>query len=284
MTGTGDPVPGRIERVAPAIRRILAPNRGPYTFHGTNTYLVGDRDTVVIDPGPDDAGHRDALLAATAGRIAAIVLTHGHLDHAGAAAALAAATGAPILASPSLGAGGEETTGATALPVPDRTLRDGDRIATPAGDLVVVETPGHSADHLALALEGSGHAFSGDHVMAWSTTVVIPPGGSMADYMASLDRLAARPERTWWPGHGGPVVDGPARAAELGAHRRAREAMILAAVRGGDGELDAIVSAVYAGLAPALVDAARLSARAHLDWLAEKGLVAREPDGRWRPA
>jgi glyoxylase-like metal-dependent hydrolase (beta-lactamase superfamily II) len=160
----------------------------------------------------------------------------------------------------------------------DRTLADGDVIATEAGGLRVIATPGHAADHLAFALEGSGQLFSGDHVMAWSTSVVAPPDGSMADYVASLDRISARPETIYWPGHGGPVRNGQAFSAALKAHRMDREAMILGAIRAGSTTIPGIVAAVYPDLDPALTGAAASSAQAHLDWLEAKRVVTSEWD------
>lgn len=262
---------GVAEPIAEHVRRLTARNGGPLTFRGTNCYLLGEREITVIDPGPDDEGHISDLLAVAGAPIRRIVVSHGHADHAGAARRLSALTGAEVI--------GAAPDAMRSLYRPDRVLADGDVVETEAGALGAVATPGHTAGHLCYDLAGRGLLFSGDHVMAWSTSVVVPPDGSMADYMASLDRLAAIGSRTYLPGHGGPVVDGPARVAELKRHREAREAAILRALDGKERTIEEIVATVYIGLDPPLAGAAALSVRAHADWLEDRGLV-RTREGR----
>lgn len=264
------PTYGVAEQVATRVRRLTARNAGPLTFRGTNCFLLGDRDVTVIDPGPDDEAHVMEILAVAGAPIRRIVLTHDHADHAGAARRLSEATGAEVV-------------GAASSPArrhfqPDRILADGEMLETDAGALLAIATPGHAASHLCFDLAAAGLVFSGDHVMAWSTSVVVPPDGRMADYMASLDRLAAVGARTYLPAHGGPVSDGLARVSELTRHRKAREAAILRALDGDDRTIEEIVSAVYIGLDPALSGAAALSVMAHTDWLEERGLVRRIAD------
>lgn len=284
--------------VAPRVRRITAENPGPFTFHGTNTYLVGDgRSVAVIDPGPDDRRHLAAILAALDGAdVSHILVTHTHRDHSPGAAALAAATGAPTLGAgphrPARPPRPDETArldaGGDSDFVPDAALADGAVIAGDGFALTAVATPGHTGNHLAFALDGDAWLFSGDHVMAWSTSIVAPPDGAMADYMASLARLAARPERHYLPGHGGIVADAPAYLAALAEHRRARERAIRDRLEAGDTTIPAIVGAVYQGLDPALAGAAGLSVLAHLEDLAGRGLVAADPlpglTARFRPS
>jgi len=277
-----EPRYGEAVSVAPGVRRITAPNPGPFTFHGTNTYLVGERDLAVIDPGPDDERHFAALLAAI-GRVevAAILVTHTHRDHSPGARRLAAATGAPMIgagphrpARPPLP--GEEARLDAAGDmdfVPDRLVADGAVAAGTGWALAAIATPGHCANHLAFALLGRDLLFSGDHVMAWSTSIVAPPDGAMADYMASLARLVACPQTTYLPGHGGPVEDAPAYVAALAGHRRRREAAILARLAAGDDTIPAIVASVYRGVDPALHPAAALSVLAHVEDLAARGEV-----------
>ena len=282
-----EPQWGTAVPVAPRVRRLTAQNPGPFTFHGTNTYLVGDAGSLaVIDPGPDDPRHLAALLEAIGGaRVSHILVTHTHRDHSPGAAALAAATGAPRLAAgphrPARPPRPDETArldaGGDTDFVPDIALADGALVEGDGFTLTAVATPGHTGNHLAFSLDGEEWLFSGDHVMAWSTSIVAPPDGAMADYMASLARLAARPERAYLPGHGGAVTDAPAYVAALAAHRRGRERAIRARLAAGDETIPAIVRAVYVGLDPALEPAAGLSVLAHLEDLAGRGLVAADP-------
>lgn len=278
-----EPEYGRAVTVAPGIRRVTAENPGAFTFHGTNSYLVGERALAVIDPGPDDPAHVAALVAAIGrAEVAAILVTHTHRDHSPAAATLARLTGAPVFAEgphrPSRPlAIGEinplDAAADTAFGF-DRRLADGDRVAGDGWNLVAIATPGHCANHLAFALEGSGLVFSGDHVMAWSTSIVAPPDGAMADYMTSLDRLIARDEQTYWPGHGGPVREAGTFVAALKTHRLGRERAILDRVAAGDARIPDMVRSIYAGLDPGLAGAAALSVLAHLEDLVARGLIA----------
>ena len=274
--------------VAPGVRRLTAPNPGPFTAEGTNTYIVGRGRVAVIDPGPESAAHVAAILAATAGeRVTHILLTHTHRDHSGGLAELAAATGATVLSGgPYRPARPLRPDEASPLEeandtghAPDRVLADGEEIAGSGWRLVALATPGHAANHTAFALPAVDLVFSGDHVMGWSSSIVAPPDGSMGDYMASLDRLATRPERRLLPGHGPPVEDGPARIAELRRHRLGREAAVLARLAAGDRTIPAIVAAVYQGLDPRLEPAAALSVLAHIEDLVARGRVAVEAEG-----
>ena len=264
------PAYGVAEPIAAGVRRLTARNGGPLTFRGTNCYLLGEREITVIDPGPDDEVHLSDLLAVAGAPIQRIVVTHDHADHVGAVRRLSELTGAEVI--------GATPDATRSFYRPDRIQADGDTVETEAGPLEAIATPGHTAGHLCYDLAGLGLLFSGDHVMAWSTSVVVPPDGSMADYMASLDRLAAIGPRTYLPGHGGPVGDGPVRVAELKRHREAREAAILRALDGRDRTIEEIVAAVYIGLDPALAGAAALSVGAHTDWLERRGLLRRDDD------
>ena len=283
--------------VSPLVRRVVAGNRGPYTFTGTCSYIVGRGRVAVIDPGPDDPAHVAALLAAVAGEtVTHIVVSHTHRDHSPAARALAAATGAPIhgcgphRASRPLAEGeadAMEGSGDLAY-APDVLMAEGDAVDGPGWTLRAVATAGHTANHLAFALPQEAALFTADHVMAWSTTIVGPPDGSMRDFMASLEKLRGRGEVIYWPGHGGPVRDPERFVRALIGHRRAREASILARVTAGDRTIAAMVAATYPGLNPALVGAAGLSVFAHLEDLAERGAVrtdgAPRLDGEYRAA
>lgn len=278
-------VPGVAEEVAPGVRRVLAPNPGPFTFTGTCSYIVGEGEVAIIDPGPDDPAHLAALLDAVRGEtVTHIFLTHTHRDHSGALEALKAATGAPTHAegphraarplhaqeSNTLDAAGDRSF------LPDVALADGARVEGSGWALTALATPGHTANHMAFILEQEGAIFVGDHVMGWSTSIVAPPDGSMNAYMDSLRRLGERPETFYLPGHGGVVRQGPAFVARFLRHRLARETAILRALERGPREIPDIVRAIYFGLDPRLAGAAGLSTLAHLEDLVERGDVLTE--------
>ena len=283
----GEPGAGREEtpsgvltKVSPHVRRIVAPNPSAFTFTGTCTYIVGEGEVAILDPGPDDDDHLARLVGAVSGeRVAYIVVTHTHRDHSALAPRLASAVGAPIVgarahvARPGAPAGLDAAHDASYAP--DTVLADGEAVRFGGLALTAVATPGHSANHLAFALEAENALFSGDHVMAWSTTVVAPPDGSMSDYMASLEKLRGRGEEIYWPGHGGPVRDPSRYLRALLGHRRQREAAILARLEAGPATIPEIVQQVYVGLDTRLVGAAGLSTLAHLEDLTARGLVAR---------
>jgi glyoxylase-like metal-dependent hydrolase (beta-lactamase superfamily II) len=269
---------GVVTRLSPLTRRLIAGNPSPFTFTGTCSYIVGEGEVAIVDPGPADEAHVAALLAAVEGaRVSHILVTHSHRDHASAAPALKAKTGAPIVGARAHvpGEGGAPRVDAAHERdyLPDHALADGERIEGRGFTLEAVATPGHAANHLCFALIEENALFSGDHVMAWSTSVVAPPDGSMADYMASLEKLRRRGEAVYWPGHGGPVGDPRRYVRWLANHRRQREAAILARLEAGDEEIAEIVARVYAGLSPALIGAASLSTLAHLVDLVARGLV-----------
>jgi len=269
---------GRLEPVAPTIRRIIARNPSPFTFRGTGTYVVGHGEVAVIDPGPDLADHVEALLAGLTGeQVTHILITHTHRDHSPAARALQAVTGAPTYGfgphaggkrgDPAVEEGGDWDF------VPDRTLNDGDRIAGKGWVFEAVHTPGHTSNHLCFALPAEGVLFSGDHVMGWSTSVIAPPDGDMAAYMASLDKLLGRPDLIYWPTHGPAIKEPQDYVRAFIAHRREREAGILDCLRAGVGRIDAIVERLYTGLQPGLRCAAGRSVHAHLIDLVGRGIV-----------
>ena len=277
--GGAERPPSGLTQLSDRVRRIVAPNPSPFTFTGTCVYIVGEGEVAVVDPGPADPAHLDALLATIPGeRVARIVVTHSHRDHAAGATLLKARTGAPIVgARAHIVAGGKPArTDASHAPdyAPDEALEDGARVAGRGFTLEAVATPGHAANHLCFALIEENALFSGDHVMAWSTSVVAPPDGSMRDYLASLEKVARRGDAIYWPGHGGPVRDPQRYVRALIGHRRQREAAILARLEAGEASVAEIVARVYPGLAPALVGAASLSTLAHLVDLTARGLAA----------
>jgi glyoxylase-like metal-dependent hydrolase (beta-lactamase superfamily II) len=275
---------GRIERVGPMVRRLLAPNPSPFTYTGTQTYVVGEGEVAVVDPGPDLPAHLDAIAAALKDeRVAAIVCTHTHRDHSPASRPLKAATGAPIVGCAALSLDDEGPRADEAFDVhyrPDRVLEDGDTVGGDGWTLEAVATPGHTSNHLCLALKETGALFSGDHVMGWSTTVVAPPDGDMTAYMASLDRLLARDDRLYYPAHGPAVEDPQAHVRRLIEHRRGRERQILDQLARGEGRIEPMVAAMYAEVDPRLHPAAARSVLAHLIDLRRRG-VAQEEAGRW---
>ncbi|WP_294645814.1 MBL fold metallo-hydrolase [uncultured Aureimonas sp.] len=288
----GWPVP-----VEEGIVRVTAPNAGPMTFHGTNSYLVGQDRLLVVDPGPDDDAHLRALLSAIDGRpVDAILVTHTHLDHSALATRLSQTTSAPLAAQgphrtarPLLDGEVNLLDAASDLAfTPDIVVPEGATIRLGETVLRGLHTPGHTGNHMAFALEETGILFSGDHVMAWATSVVAPPDGSMSDYMRSLDRLLERSDRRYLPGHGGPVENPAAFVRGLRAHRRMRESAVLEKVRAGLSTVPEMVAAIYHTTDRRLHGAAGLSVLAHLESLIERDLV--QPEGpfgltsRYRPA
>ncbi|MCT8329098.1 MBL fold metallo-hydrolase [Albidovulum sediminis] len=274
----------------PGLRVLRAPNPGPMTHSGTNTYILGEGRVAVIDPGPALAPHLAAILAALAPgeKVSHILVTHSHADHSPLARPLAEATGAPVLAfgdaaagrSPRMAdlalegalGGGE---GVDAAFRPDVAIGDGAVIDGDGWTLRAIHTPGHIGNHLCLAW--GDRVFSGDHVMGWATSLVSPPDGDMGAYMQSLDRLAAEGAARLFPGHGDPVDDPAARIAALAAHRREREAQILAALAGGAADVPALAARIYTDTPAALLPAATRNVLAHLVDLMDRNLV--ECDG-----
>ena len=277
--------PDRVQEVAPGVRAIAADNPGPHTFKGTVSYIVGGRQVAIIDPGPDDAAHVAALLDAVRGEtVTHIFVTHTHRDHSPAAARIKAATGAQVLAqgphrlARPLHTGEIRRLDASADMDfrPDVALADGDSVSGRGWTLQAVTTPGHTANHMAFAFKDANLLFAGDHVMAWSTTIVAPPDGAMADYMASLLKLAQRSEPLYLSGHGAPVREAPRYVQYLIRHRQAREASILHRLGKGEADIPTIVRAIYIGLDPRLVGSAALSVLAHLEELVARGAVTTE--------
>jgi glyoxylase-like metal-dependent hydrolase (beta-lactamase superfamily II) len=270
---------GRLEPVAPGVRRIVARNPGPFTYKGTGTYVVGTGEVAVIDPGPDLAEHVAALLASLAGeRVTHILVTHTHRDHSPAAKALKEATGASTWgfgphAGGRRGEKGSEEGGDWDF-APDIVAGDGADIAGPGWRFEAVHTPGHTSNHLCFGLADAGILFSGDHVMGWSTSVIAPPDGDMAAYMASLDKLLARRDRVYWPTHGPAIAEPDRHVRAFIAHRREREAGVIDCLRAGLETPAAIVERLYLGLNPALRPAAARSVLAHLIDLIGRDIVA----------
>jgi len=242
------------------VKRVLAPNPGPYTGPGTNTWVITEPPAaVVVDPGPDSDAHLEAILAALGGLPVAVVLvTHSHPDHAPLASRLAERTQSRVAAHPELG--------------------DGDVVRAGKLSLEVVHTPGHAHDHLCFALRSDGAVFTGDLVLGQGSTMVTYPDGDMAAYLASLDRLASLEPRILFPGHWDPVAapgaDPLRKIAEYKAHRLDRERQILAEVRRGPGSAEDLTRRVYgAEVGPDLLPAAEMTLRAHLAKLVAEGAV-----------
>jgi glyoxylase-like metal-dependent hydrolase (beta-lactamase superfamily II) len=265
----------KVEELEPGIARVLAHNPSAFTYYGTQTYLAGTSELAVIDPGPDLPEHLNALEKAIAGRkVAAIMCTHTHRDHSPAARPLADRTNAPIIGCAPLAL---ETVGPRADASfdgdygPDRVLSDRESIEIDGESITAVTTPGHTSNHLCFAFRGA--LFSGDHVMGWSTTVVVPPDGDMAEYMNSLDKLRRRDDRIYYPAHGPPVENPQQYVRHLVGHRMQREKQILKLVSERPRPIPDIVANAYPGLDPRLVIAAGGSVLAHLLDLERRGLV-----------
>jgi len=264
-----------LDKVEPGIARVLARNPSPFTFTGTQTYLVGDGEVAIIDPGPALPEHVDAIVEAVGQRpVVAILCTHTHRDHSPAASLLAERAGAPIIGCAPLAL---ESVGARADAAfdfdysPDRVMDDGESIIVDGQPLIAIATPGHTSNHLCFAW--SDALFTGDHVMGWSTTVVVPPDGDMAAYMASLEKLRTREYRVFFPAHGPPVTKPGQYVRSLIGHRMQRERQILRLVSEHPRDIPDIVKAAYPGLDPRLFAAAGGSVYAHLLELRRRGLV-----------
>jgi len=270
----------KLEQLEPGIARVLAHNPSAFTYFGTQTYLLGENELAVIDPGPDVPEHLDALERAIAGRpVAAIMCTHTHRDHSPAARPLGERIGAPVVGCAPLAL---ETVGPRADASfdgdysADRVLVDGETIEIAGEPIVAVATPGHPSNHLCFAYRGA--LFSGDHVMGWSTTVVFPPDGDMAAYMQSLDKLRRRDDRVYYPAHGPAVTNPQQYVRHLAGHRMQREKQILRLVGERTRDIPDIVANAYPGLDPRLTTAAGGSVFAHLLDLERRGLVERQQD------
>jgi len=275
-----DPPIGVAERISPLIRRVVCGNPGPFTFRGTATFIVGNGEVAIIDPGPDDDAHLSALLAAVRGEtVSHIFVTHTHLDHSPLARRLKAETGAPILAygAPNPPSGTAETVRLDASIDSqfriDLALRHGEIVPGRNWTLETVFTPGHMSNHMSYALKEERALFCGDHVMAWSTSVIAPPDGNMGQYFNSLRLLLARDDQIYHPAHGPSRRDPLPLVRAYLAHRQQREAAIIARLRQGDRTVAEIVKANYADVDPRLHPAAALSTLAHLQHLIERGRV-----------
>lgn len=270
---------GASEALSPLVRRVLARNPSPFTFTGTGTYIVGHGTVAIIDPGPVDPAHLDAVAAAVAGEtVSHFLITHTHMDHSPGAGPLKARLGgeiagcAPLVLSDD---GPRADAGFDPSYAPDRVLADGEAISGPGWTLRAVHTPGHTSNHLCFALEEEGALFSGDHVMGWSTTVVAPPDGDMAAYMQSLQKLMNRSDTRYYPTHGAPVEEPHRLVKGMIAHRRQRETQILAQLESGPCAIPAMVEQMYAAIDKRLWPAAGRSVLAHLIDLEARGRVMR---------
>ena len=273
---------GELRQLAPGVRRLVANNPSPFTYTGTNTYVIGENDVAVIDPGPAEPEHLENLLASLDGeRISHIFLTHTHRDHSDLIEPLRAATGAKVLGfGPTEAPRGLAATGPTSDDFvdhdfkPDQTLRSGDTVKSETWALDAIHTPGHAPDHLCYALVGKRMVFSGDHVMGWNTSVIAPPEGNMRDYLESLERLLERYDVAFFPGHGGQIKSPRRVVRAYLMHRKWREAAIYKCIEDGLSVIPQIVPKIYTKLDEKLFGAAALSVLAHLEHLTERGLVA----------
>jgi glyoxylase-like metal-dependent hydrolase (beta-lactamase superfamily II) len=276
---TYDPRYGEAVAISPLLRRVLAPNPGPFTFHGTGTYIVGHGRVAVIDPGPLLDAHVDALCRALDGEtVTHILVTHTHNDHSPAALPLQRATGAPIFAFGPHGAGKRSAgiaveEGGDMAFEPDVLLADGEVIAGDGWTLDCVYTPGHTSNHLCFGLREERCLFSGDHVMGWSTTVIVPPDGDMAQYLTSLSRLQRRDDVRYYPTHGTSIEAPAVFLARLVEHRHARERQIVACLARGIVRIRDMVRVIYSEVEAHLHPAAAMSVLAHLEHMVASGTV-----------
>ncbi|OKL42591.1 MBL fold metallo-hydrolase [Pseudovibrio exalbescens] len=278
-----DPRYGSAVTVAPKIQRITCQNPSPLTFHGTNTFLIGEEEVAVLDPGPEDNRHLATIMDAIGDRkVSAILISHTHIDHSPLSRRLQAETQAPIYGcAPHSRAEAfrdmpENPMEASADHAyePDQELLDSDQLEIDGLLIEVVATPGHTINHLSFALPEQGLLFPADHVMAWSTSVVAPPDGSMGHYMASIDRLLERAEGHYFPAHGGELRDAHRYLEGLKAHRQSRETAVIGRLRAGDTHIPQMVANIYADVDKKLHGAAALNVLAHLEDLSSRGVVA----------
>jgi glyoxylase-like metal-dependent hydrolase (beta-lactamase superfamily II) len=277
---------GTLEQVAPGLRRIVCHNPSPFTFKGTNLYVIGEGNVAVVDPGPASGEQLDILAGALKGEtITHILLTHCHGDHSGAVEALKAQTGAitcgmPRAANdPAIGAKGPSGRGFV-VPVDfDIPLQHGSGLGVDGWRVEAIHTPGHAPDHLCFFIPDQNILLSGDHVMGWNTSVVAPPEGHMASYIRALELLLERGETTYFPGHGGPITQPQRFVKALIFHRRWRESEIMDCLRAGLTTIGELVPRIYSGIEPALSGAAAMAVFAQLEYLVEKGMVATRKPG-----
>ncbi|WP_224824611.1 MBL fold metallo-hydrolase [Cognatishimia sp. MH4019] len=276
-----------MEQLEPGVRLVRANNPSPMTYTGTNTYLLGRHHIAVIDPGPNDTAHLEAILAAVpeGAKITHILVTHAHLDHSPLARVLAKQTGAPVYAM------GDSRTGRSAIMeqlaasglmgggegvdpgfIPDEVLQDGTILESPDWQIEAIHTPGHFGNHMSFALQGI--VFTGDHVMGWASSLVSPPDGDLTQFMASCAVLKARPARVFYAGHGDPITDPQARLDWLIAHRKTREAQIIEALRPTPATTAILTKAIYTDVDPRLLPAAERNVLAHLIDLTQRGIAA----------
>ena len=273
-------------RVSPLVTRVLAPNPSAFTFTGTQSYVVGDRDLAIVDPGPDDPDHMAAILRAVAGRpVKAILCTHTHRDHSPGARPLAEATGAQVIGCAPLALSDDGPRADAAFDTgysPDAVMADGDVLAGSDWTIRAVATPGHTSNHLCYALDEDVALFTGDHVMGWSTSIVSPPDGDMADYMRSLQLLMEREDRIYFPAHGDAVEEPRRLVRGMIGHRKMREGQILRFIgKNGASLVSAMVTEMYRGVHPGLHGAAGRSVLAHLVDLEDRAMVRRTGDEHW---
>ncbi len=274
---------GVMERLTPLVRRVVARNPGPFTFHGTSTFVVGNRKVAVIDPGPALAEHVEAIVAGLKGEtVSHIIATHTHADHSPACRLLQERTGAPTYG---FGPHGslpaevrERESGVDREFIPDHRLGDGGVLSGLDWHLRAIHTPGHCSNHLCFALPEENTLFCGDQLMAWSTTVILPPDGSVRDYIASLEALKGRPETRYRPTHGAAIENPRAYIDQIIAHRRQRIEQVYDAVAAGLKDIPAMRARIYADLAPALHDGAQLSILGSLHYLIEQTRVTADPE------
>ncbi len=267
--------------VATGVRRVIANNPGPFTYTGSGTYIIGEGDVAVIDPGPNDDQHLKALLRATEGaRVTHILITHTHSDHCGLARKFAEATGAPVFGfsghpvrkkeddAPALDEGADYSF------KPDELIGDGAILEGATWRMEAVHTPGHLSNHLCFALPEQKALFTGDHMMGWATTVVAPPDGDMGDYLTSLDTLLTRDDEIYFPTHGAPIRNPRRFVRAVKTHRLMRDAQIIEQIKKGRTTIKEIVPAMYADVDPRLHKAAALNVLAHLIRLVRTGTVS----------